>query len=67
MKKLKIIEMPREEIRLDALEKAMVGAGDNCGTYSLCKTSTGDAHKCMTFNDAPCSCGGNLYCHSYTF
>ena len=35
MKRLKIIEMPREEVRLDALEKAMVSAGTNCGRSAI--------------------------------
>lgn len=58
--------MPKDEIRLDALEQALIEAGDNCGTYSPCKTESGAMrNKCMTFNTAPCACGGELFCFSY--
>ena len=58
--------MPKEEIRLDALEQVLIEAGDNCGTYSPCKTESGEMrNKCMTFNTAPCACGGGLFCFSY--
>lgn len=66
MKRIRIIEMPKDEIRLDALEQALIEAGDNCGTYSPCKTESGAMrNKCMTFNTAPCACGGELFCFSY--
>lgn len=69
MKRIKIIEMPKEEVRLDALEKALIEAGDNCGTYSPCKTETGEmGNKCVNYNTAPCGgCGGALFCASYIF
>ena len=64
MKRLKIIEMPKEEIRLDALEKAMIGAGDNCGVYEICINA--QKSPCKHFNTSPCSCGGGLlYCISF--
>ena len=68
MKRIKIIEMPKEEVRLDALEKALISAGSNCGSYSPCTTEQGTtANKCMKFNTAPCSgCGGGLFCVLYT-
>lgn len=32
--------MPKDEIRLDALEKALISAGSNCVGYAPCKNRT---------------------------
>lgn len=70
MSRIKFIEMPREEIRLDALEQSMIGAGGDCVELRVCegerKTST-----CETYESGPCSggkgsCGGSLYCSPFT-
>ena len=65
MKRIKFIEMPREEIRLDELEKDMIGAGDNCGTYEQCTSAMKST--CRIYNTNPCSCGGALlFCSIHT-
>ena len=64
MKRVKFIEMPREEIRLDELEKAMIGAGDNCHVYEICENNKRSI--CQIYNTEACSggsCGGDtMYC-----
>lgn len=69
MKRIRIIEMPKDEIRLDALEKALISAGSNCIGYAPCKTERGETLKnCDNYNSNPCaSCGGLLYCSNYSF
>lgn len=69
MKIIKIIEMPKEEVRLDALEKALISAGGNCEGYAPCKTEHGEKLKnCGEYNSNPCSrCGGLLFCVDYSF
>ncbi len=69
MKRIRIIEMPKEEVRLDALEKALISAGSNCESYSPCKTEQGTTgNKCLNYNTVPCGgCGGALFCASYIF
>lgn len=66
MGKLKIIEMPREEIRLGILEQAMIEAGSNCETLRVCtdgKTST-----CKPYDSSQCAsggCGGEFFASHY--
>ena len=49
MKRIKLIEMPKEEVRLEELEKSLVSAGsDNDSSSTECG-----------------SCEGGLYCTIY--
>lgn len=63
MKRIKIIEMPRKEIRLEALDKSVISAGDNCSLYTTCG---GTKTFCMNYNNNECGCGGDLYCGCHT-
>lgn len=67
MSRIKFIEMPREEIRLDALEQSMIGAGGDCRKFVVCveEKNTSD---CQEHVSGLCSgsCTAELYCKSLT-
>lgn len=67
MSRIKFIEMPREEIRLDALEQSMIGAGGDCTKLFICVdgkvSSDCDKHKSGLCSG---SCTAELYCISLT-
>lgn len=57
--------MPREEIRLDALEQSMIGAGGDCNVLKVCEDEK--ESKCDEYQTGLCSggkgaCSGDLYC-----